>query len=361
MNSRILAYVYPGWHGCPERDSFFPAGWSEWDLVYQARPFFKGHRQPNLPLNGRYDDSQPATAQQQVQLATEHGVSGFVYGFFWSRGKRVFEAALRDGFLGSPPGRTYPFALMWANRMPRRVLPIKKPAAPTIAPHRRVHTDEQDFLSLIRYLADHYFVRENYLRVADRLYLSIFDTSFFLRQLGLERAQQAIAQAKSWLHEAGLGGLHLAAIDPAAEFHDALAGLGFDSVTHYVLLPEWKGPQQQDYRQCANIRARQWPSFAQRTALPYFPSVSPGWDPTPRAADYGPPKPRRYPWSPIVTGSAPEHFGALLSKAGTYLKKQPVDPLLFIASWNEWSEGHYLEPDERFGLRWLEAVAQQVG
>jgi hypothetical protein len=32
------------------------------------------------------------------------------------------------------------------------------------------------------------------------------------------------------------------------------------------------------------------------------------------------------------------------------------DPLVMIASLNEWSEGHYLEPDERFGTGWLEAV-----
>ncbi|HIE71281.1 MAG TPA: hypothetical protein EYP98_14545, partial [Planctomycetes bacterium] len=32
------------------------------------------------------------------------------------------------------------------------------------------------------------------------------------------------------------------------------------------------------------------------------------------------------------------------------------DPLVLIASLNEWSEGHYLEPDERFGTAWLEAL-----
>jgi hypothetical protein len=29
---------------------------------------------------------------------------------------------------------------------------------------------------------------------------------------------------------------------------------------------------------------------------------------------------------------------------------------VLIASLNEWSEGHYLEPDQRFGYGWLEAV-----
>jgi len=29
---------------------------------------------------------------------------------------------------------------------------------------------------------------------------------------------------------------------------------------------------------------------------------------------------------------------------------------VFVASLYEWSEGHYLEPDTRFGLGWIEAV-----
>ena len=126
----IGAYVYPGWHACVERDNKFQPGWSEWDLVLNAPSRFPDHNQPRLPVGGTYDDSYPSTAQKQVGLAGEYGVDFFVYGVFWSRGKRVFEAALDNGFLGKDGGGDFPFALMWANRMPRGVSSRKTQTRP---------------------------------------------------------------------------------------------------------------------------------------------------------------------------------------------------------------------------------------
>jgi hypothetical protein len=298
---RVATYVYPGWHPIPERDASFHPGFTEWELLESCRPRFEGHAQPRVPRLGPYDDRDPVEVARRVELARAHGVDALVYGFFWCRGKRVFQDALDLGFLGSELGRRTPFALMWANRMPRRVLPVRRADLPVIDPARLVRSDVEDFVRLIDYVAERYFTRDNYLRVGGQPYFSIFDATFFLRELGLDAAQEAIALARRALRERGQG-LHLAAIDPNAEVIGELAGLGFDSVTHYVLLPEWRGPKLQDYDACARARAAQWADYAARSGLPYMPSVAPGWDASPRAADFGAERPHKYPWSPVVVG-----------------------------------------------------------
>jgi hypothetical protein len=357
---RVFAYVYPGWHPVPERDAAFYPGFTEWDLVEATRPRFDGHAQPRLPLWGRYDDRDSAAVARRVRAALAHGIDGLVYGFFWCRGKRVFEDALDLGFLGSEFGASCPFALMWANRMPRRVLPVTRAEVPEIDPERLVSSDVADFRRLLETVAESYFTRPNYLRVRGRAVFSIFDTTFFVRELGTSGARAAIQGARDALRARALPDVHLVAIDPSDDIVSELSSIGFDAVTHYVLLPDWKGPLLQDYAERAAVSATKWASFRERSGLRYYPSVSPGWDASPRGADFGTKRPHKYPWSPVVVGEHPELFRAAVARAihdaRSHLEGE--EQLVFISSLNEWSEGHYLEPDQRFGLGWLEAVRE---
>lgn len=354
---RVAAYVYTGWHPIAERDAAFHPGFTEWELVRGCRPRFPGHRQPKVPALGEYDDRDPHELGRRLLLAQAHGVDAFVFGVFWCRGKRVFEAGLDQGLLGGDAGDRVPFACMWANRLPRRVLPVRRADLPVLDPARLVPSDVDDFVDFVAMLATNYFRRPNYVTVGGRSYLSIFDSTFFVKELGRVGARAAIVAARRWLRANGHRDLHLAAIEPNAEVLPLVREVGFDSVTHYVLLPDWKGPFEQDYREYAERRAGEWRHFAAVSGLCYMPSVAPGWDASARGADFGAARPDKYPWWPVVTGEHPELFLAALRRGRAFVSPHGVDdPLLLVASLNEWSEGHYLEPDLRFGMGWLEAV-----
>lgn len=357
MKPLIAAYYYPGWHSCPVRDASFPKGWSEWDLVYQARPNFDGHELPCLPLWGREDESDPDVFAKKISTANDYGIDAFVFAFYWSRGKRLLEGALKKGLLQANNRKRIKFAIMWANRMPRKVMPVKDTAARVIDPSRLVYTDPGDFVDFVETVADEYFIQPEYLEINSAKYLSIFDTAFFIKQLGFAEVQKAVKLARKKLADRGMK-LHLAAIDPIPEHRPQLIEMGFDSVTHYVFLPDWKGEHLQDFQKMARIRQQQWSEYPCYTGLPYFPSVTPGWDANPRGVDYGKEKPGKYPWSPIITGRSPAAFSEFVGAALDFLRKQNYsgDNLCMISSWNEWSEGHYLEPDENHAYAWLEAV-----
>ncbi len=356
-NLKIGAYYYPGWHPCRVRDASFPRNWNEWQLVYNCKPAFSGHEQPKLPLWGPENEAEPEVFSKKIAAAEQYGVDLFVFAYYWSRGKRLLEGALNEGFLkNSRRGKTA-FALMWANRMPRKVMPVKDAAARLIDPSRLVYTDPADFVQFLDHVSEHYFCQPDYFRVNGACYLSIFDTTFFIRQLGPELAARAIQDGRKILDTKGYK-LHLAAIDPIPAHQPILKQIGFDSVTHYVFLPDWSGDYLQDFNVCANGKQKLWQDYQSATGLPYVPSVSPGWDANARAADYGQEKPRKYPWSPVLTGTSPGAFGGFLRQAVEFAVKKSEfpHPFVMISSWNEWSEGHYLEPDQKYGFAWLDQV-----
>lgn len=351
----LAAWVYNGWHPCAERDEHFGPGWTEWELLRGARPHFDGHVPPSGPAEGAYDDRDPAVWDARIATAKRSGVDVLVSGWFWSRGKKVFDDALSQGFLRSERRDELRFAVFWANRMPHRVLPLRTidPLAPP--GYRRVYSDPDDFVALVSDCGDRFFGLDAYWRIDGRPVFPIFDTTLFLLQMGEARARDAIARAKE-----RLGGLWLVAIDPDVPWRPRLRELGFDAVTHYVRLPIWKGgPRLQDYDDLARMREAEWPAWQTDCALPYYPSVAAGWDATPRGVWHPKEAPDRFPWAPIVTGATPARFARHLREAETWTTAQHGDGApLFVASWNEWSEGHAIEPSRAHGDAFLRALGR---
>jgi len=157
--------------------------------------------------------------------------------------------------------------------------------------------------------------------------------------LGLEKdeaknlvlSKQRAKAVVDYLIKKGYPGLHIMAINPAPAMIAEFKRSGFDSISHYVWLPDWKGEYRQDYCKLVKKRSREWEGFADKSGLTYFPSVSPGWDATPRAAVNGYHKQERYPWWPVVVNEDPALFAEFLNRAITFTGKFNNPQLSFIS------------------------------
>ncbi|MEO6151065.1 MAG: glycoside hydrolase family 99-like domain-containing protein, partial [Mucilaginibacter sp.] len=82
----------------------------------------------------------------------------------------------------------------------------------------------------------------------------------------------------------------------------------------------------------------------------YFPNVTMGWDNNPRTAPYGQK-------GAVMVNNTPANFTNALNAAKTYATNNPNwEQLITINSWNEWGEGSYLEPEQLYGMGYLNAV-----
>ncbi len=360
----MVAIYCPLWHRYDHMDAWKGYGWCEWELMKAARSRFAGHRQPLRPAWGFFDESDPKWSHREIDLAADHDIDVFLFDWYWYSGVRLMEEALERGFLKASNRRRMKFALMWANHdwVDCFPAPYDKPSNLWL-PMRH---SPADLLRAIDYCIEHYFRQPNYWTVDGRLFYSVFQPDRFIGQLGGPVQTRALlAEIDGKLRKTGLPTMHWNAMTWNARSVARYREAGFRTTTMYNMTNTRKTSANltQEYEDLLPAHAKAWRAMA-ATALPHCPVVTMGCDATPRCEPNVPfpfAKPH-YPYMHVVLGNTPERFGRLAKAASEFVAGDPKrPPAILVNAWNEWTEGSFLLPEERYGTAYLKAMKETLG
>ena len=99
----VASYYFGNYHpGDPRNTKNKGTSWSEWELVKAARPRFPGHHQPNVPLWGYEDESDPKVMAQKIDAAADHGIDAFIFDWYYYEDGPFLDRADRSGDFSRP-------------------------------------------------------------------------------------------------------------------------------------------------------------------------------------------------------------------------------------------------------------------
>ena len=357
--ARVIAFYLPQFHPIPENDQWWGKGFTEWTNVGKASPLFKGHYQPRVPGDlGYYDLRVPEVRKAQADMAREYGVEGFCYWHYWfGDGKRLIEKPFNEVLSSGEPD--FPFCLAWANE-------TWKGFAHGMT-NRNVLI-EQKYLGIEDY-TDHFY--EVLPAFKDKRYITVDGKVLFMiyKPLADDEIKLFIKTWRQLAVENGLNGIYFVghSSDSSYKIKDILT-IDVDAVNTVRLNNYLVNHYKRSLFKKVHIRFNKFLRgvplvFSYEVMSKYFiipeedsienvfPSIIPGWDHSPRSGRE----------ALVLSDSTPEFFRKHVKKAVEIVNnKKAENKIIFLKSWNEWAEGNHMEPDLRWGKKYLEALKSVV-
>ncbi len=359
----VCAYVWPSCHDDSlAHEWLWPGGEGEWEVIKKGDPRFEGHYQPKQPLWGYELDDDPVVVEKWIKTALKYGVNTFIYDWYWFNAPDGYsgpylEDALDKGFLGAPSNRKMNFYIMYANHdVKYSFFNYHKWGADADSLLFNPRIGMEDWKKVVDRVITKYFSLPNYVKIDGCPVFAMFNADIFKQGFSSdEEAAAAMDYFRSEVRKAGFPGLHLqltpgGGIDPSAKMQEKMNGnielLGINSIASYNM-----GGFDCDYEVHNENAVRMRNANAAAYDIPLFPTVSIGWDDTPRFPRKGEKHVTRF-------NQSPEVFAKYLQIAREYADdhRDTQPPFIMINAWNEWVEGSYLLPDKVSGFGYLEAV-----
>lgn len=346
---RIWALNLPQFYETQENNEWWGKGFTEWTSVRNAKPLYKGHQQPLIPLNNNYYDlSKKENIKWQADLAKKYGIEGFVYYHYWYEGRHLLEKPCEILLNSLDININYCFC--WANHSWTRAWDGKDHEILI----EQTYGDKNEWEKHLQYLLP-FFKDSRYIRIDNKPVLFIYKAN------DLKNGDKRIAYWNHRLKEEGIAtGIYIveyiSSFNPKPSlktsqgiyedepnFSCRFEISSFNKVKR-ILCKTFKITDYQNYDKLWKlILAKKATYDGRKIILGGFPC----WDNSPRKGKN----------SRVIRTSSSEKFKKYLKKLVSIDRKDSLG-ILLLNAWNEWGEGAILEPTEQNGYGYLEAIKE---
>lgn len=368
---KVIAFYLPQFHRVPENDEWWGEGFTEWVSAKSAKPLFPGHYQPRLPqYNNYYNLLDKKTLEWQADLAKKGRVYGFCIYHYWFGEKQLLEKPAENLLKWKDIDINYCFS--WANDswitswsklagnawvMTDEKRKVKSAGEGNGILLKQEYGDEIEWKRHFMYLLP-FFQDSRYIKQDGKPVFVIY------RPEGVPCLEEMMDYWKKLASENGLPGIYFIGTNCRTKEQKKMdAGLLYE-------------PNYSQYQDCAEytttgkaykwLRTKLakkdipipdminydliWKKILQRDIKRnIYPGGYVDFDVTPR-------KGKR---ARITYNANPKKFYRYFRELYHKCSKKDVD-YIFITAWNEWGEGAYLEPDQKYGVAYLNAIRSVV-
>ncbi len=359
---KIIAFYLPQFHEISENNAWWGKGFTEWSNTKKAKPLFKGHYQPRVPLNENYYCLLDSNVMvKQMRLARKYGIYGFCFYHYWYCGKKLLEKPME--LMLENQDANLPFCFAWANESWTKTWHGGKGKKEILI--EQTYGDISDWDNHIHYLLK-FFCDDRYIKMDNKPVLLVLH----LNQINCLR--EMLGRWDEVLQSKGFDGLFL--VEMKRGYYNQIANRGIRAnasvdfepgrTMHQVSLQnnylrKWILRNKDKFEKIPflNRICREkfdYSHLCEKALMVHhrkneFRGIFTGYDDTPRRGQR----------ATIVLHNEPRVFGKYLKEAMRKSLKEKNE-YIFVNAWNEWGEGAYLEPDQRYGYAYLNQVKKAL-
>ena len=346
-NIKAIALYLPQFHENKENNEFWGKGFTEWTNVKKAKPLFTGHHQPRIPGDmygylGYYDLKYIKVIENQVNLAKSHGIYGFGIYYYWFSGKTILKKPINK-FIHHQDIEFH-FLIIWANENwtkrwnggDNEIL-LKQEYMPN---------DPEKFIKDIKkYVKD-----KRYIRIQEKPVIGLYEPN------KIPNLTNTISIWREKSKVIGIGEIfilicinrnktldyqNLNLFDAAYEFPPRHCFLNNRVAIKKTLIYS-------ELLYKSNLLNETNTNYQK---FPFFRGSMVEWDNSPRIKNFE-----------LFENYSPEQFYIFNKIIINWTIQHYNNDLqfIFINAWNEWGEGSYLEPDDKYGYASINSLSKAI-